>query len=82
MLAARARPHLRGSACWERRNGTVDGGRGRRAHTRIVRAYGTGHAVVLSVIRPKLARAVSSDASAAFPPREPVTAGFATAVAP
>lgn len=40
------------------------------------------HAVVLSVIKPRFARLVSSDASAAFPPREPVTVGFAAGVAP
>ena len=40
------------------------------------------HAVVLSVMRPRFASAVSSEASAALPPREPAAVGFVTGVAP
>jgi hypothetical protein len=37
-----------------------------------------GHSLVKLVIRPRSASPVSSDASAAFPPRDPVTVGLST----
>ena len=39
------------------------------------------HALLESVIRPRVASSVRRSASAAFPPREPVTVGLLTAVA-
>src|SRR5262249_10221763 len=50
---------------------------GRRTGSGVERLRGAGYGVVLLTISPAFASTVSSAASAAFPPREPVTDGGA-----
>lgn len=76
-----SQPTCTACRCWFRSVGAARRpGRPPAAAASLCRASGTGQAVVPSVMRPKPASLVRRSASAALPPREPVTVGLLSGI--